>query len=391
MIRRIIYLLIILTLSACALGKDYKRPKIDTPEKFRFSEKDATAIADSAWWKTFGDANLDSIIDEAVKNNYDVRVAEARVEEYMGKLKTTRSFLFPQIGGTAAGERQKYSEKGITTIPDSQSPYVNLYQANLAVSSWEIDLWGKLRRATEAARADMIGQEEYKKGILLTVINKVAIGYLNLVSLDIQLKIARDTVGTRAENLKIFQERYDAGTVSGVVLNQNASDYYAALASIPQIENQISQQEDNLAILLGRNPGPIERTIPKKDISYPAVPSGIPSDLLDRRPDIRQAEEALHAAQARIWVAKSQYFPSIQLRGAYGVASTELNSLFTGPANTWNFIVPITAPIFTAGNIAGQVRTAEAAQKEALATYQKTIQQAFADVEKLAHKQPEEP
>ena len=382
MIKRILYLFIIVSLSACALGKDYKRPTIEQPDKFRFSEKDAAGVADSAWWEQFGDPNLNKLINTAIKENLDVRIAEARIEQYLGRLSTTRSLLFPQLGATATGARQKSSEKGIVPILPGESPYSTLYQANLSVSNWEIDLWGKLRRATEAAKADMLGQEEFKKGVLLMVINNVSVGYYNLVSLDKQLVIAKETLKTREDNLNIFRERYNAGTVSGVVLSQNESDYYSALATIPQIEDQISQQENNLSILLGKNPGQIERTgVVSNKYVFPPIPKGLPSDLLDRRPDIRKAEEALRAANARIWVAKSQYFPSIQLTGLLGVASTDLTNLFTGPANTWNFLVPITAPIFTAGNIAGQVKTSEAVQKEALATYIKTIQQAFADVE----------
>jgi multidrug efflux system outer membrane protein len=374
-----LYLLAIIVISGCAIGKDYKRPAIDEPDKYRFSEKDAVAVTDTAWWEGFNDPVLNGLIDTAIKQNYDVRLAVARVEEYTGRYRATRSQIFPQVGTGAGGARQKVTETGPSPIMGMSSTY-NTWDVNMN-ANWELDIWGKLRRANEAARADILAQEDSKRAVLLILVTSVSQGYINLLNLDMQLVIAKQTAESRKGTLQIFNDRYKGGVVSEVEVNQVISEYQLALAKIPVIEKLIAQQENALCILIGRNPGRIDRKSSFDNIKMPVIPTGLPSDLLERRPDIMQAEQTLIAANANIGVAKAQYFPSISLTGAFGWASADLTELFQGPSMAWNFTVPITTPIFTAGAISGQVKAAVAIREEALANYQKTIQSAFADVD----------
>jgi outer membrane protein, multidrug efflux system len=374
-----LYLLACAVVTGCAIGKDYKRPEIDTPEKFSIEEKSAKGLIDAAWWEEFKDPDLNKLIDTALKQNLDVRIAVARVEEYAGRYQATRSEIFPQVGAGATGARQKITDNGITNLMGMSSTY-NTWQV-AANANWELDIWGKLRRANEAARADILSQEYSKRAVLLSLVTAVAQGYVNLLSLDLQLVISKQTADSRKGTLQIFNDRYAGGVVSEVELSQVISEYQLALAKIPQIEKAISQQENALCLLLGRNPGHIERKTALDKFGAPGIPSGLPSDLLERRPDIMQAEQTLISANAKIGVAKAQYFPSISLTGALGSASTDLSDLFKGPSQVWNFTVPITMPIFTAGAIRGQVKAAKAIREEALANYLKTIQTAFADVD----------
>ena len=256
----------------------------------------------------------------------------------------------------------------------------NNYEAFLN-ASWEIDLWGKLRRADEAARANLLASEEARKAVILTLVCSVASSYVTLRDLDRQFEIAKQTTKTREDSFKLFKIRFEGGVVSELELTQVKSLYEEALASIPYYEKLIAQQENALSVLLGRNPGPINRGKSIDDLALLSVPAGLPSDLLANRPDLRQAEENLIAANANIGVAKALYFPSISLTGALGSASSDLSDLFKGAAGTWSYGASITAPIFTAGGIAGQVKAAEALQQQSLLTYQKAIQTAFREVE----------
>ncbi len=367
-------------LGGCMLGKDYRRPAVDTPHNWRFEEKDTPALANTAWWGQFQDPVLNDLIQTALKENKDVRIATTRVEEYMGKLGVTRADLFPQAGLGASAGRQRLTEMGPTGWNPAIPPTSYTFQGNLN-ANWELDLWGKLRRATEAARADLLSTDEARRAVIMTLVASVANGYINLLSYDQQLVIARETLKSRKDSLDIFEKRYAGGVISELELNQSRSEYEDARAVIPQLEKSIAQQENALNLLLGRNPGPVPRGKTLDELVLPAVPAGIPSDLLDRRPDIRQAEQALVAANARIAVAKALYFPSISLTGAFGFASAELNDLLTGPAKTWNYAASLTAPIFTAGRIRGQVRQAEALQQQALVKYLQTVQTAFKEVD----------
>jgi multidrug efflux system outer membrane protein len=371
-------LLVVLALSGCLLGPDYQRPVVDTPPAFRFAESDAKDLVNTAWWEQFQDPALNELIATALADNLDVKTAAARVEQFRGQFVTTRSQLFPQVAAGINAQRQRVP-LGTTDLPAGVGSVFNQYQATLS-ASWEIDFFGKLRRQTEAARANLLASEEGRRATILTLVASVASSYVNLLSLDRQLDIAKSTVASRAASVSVFQLRFAGGEVSQMELAQSQSEYQASLASIPQIELQIAQQEDALSILLGHNPEVIVRDRELDDLALPAVPAGLPSELLERRPDLRQAEQDLVAANALIGAARALYFPSISLTGLFGSASGQFSSLFTGPARVWSYAGAVTLPIFTAGSIGGQVKQAEAQQQQALFQYQKAIQVAFQEV-----------
>lgn len=380
-------LLIILaafSLFGCMMGPNYQRPQVDTPQTWRFEDKEAKDVANTAWWEQFNDPVLNELIQIALQENKDVKIAAARVEQFIGQYGTTRAALFPQIGAGASAGRQRTSEHTgpsptLGDVPNSNPNFSN-YELFLN-GSWEIDLWGKLRRATEAARANLLSTEEARRTVILTLVTSVANSYINLRDLDKQLELTRQTAQTYKESYDIFSLRFKYGIVSEVEVSQSKSQYEQALANIPFFEKTIAQQENALSILLGRNPGPINRGKAIDQLVLPAVPAGLPSDILANRPDIRQAEQNLIAANANIGVAKAQYYPTISLTGALGWASNDLSNLFTGPSRIWSWAVPVTAPIFTGGAIAGQVKSAEAIQQQALITYQQAIQTAFREVD----------
>jgi multidrug efflux system outer membrane protein len=353
---------------------------VETPPLWRFEEKEAREVVNTPWWEQFNDPVLNELIQAGLKENKDVRIAAARVEEFVGRYRTTRASLFPQVGAGASAGRIRVTEKAPTPFPSNGENPANDFQI-FVNANWEIDLWGKLRRATEAARADFVGTEEGRRAIVLTLVASVASAYVNLRDLDMQLEIAKRTVKSREESYNLFQIRFRGGVISDLELNQVKSEYEQALSIIPFIEKTIAQQENGLTVLLGRNPGPVPRGKMIDEFVLPAVPAGLPSDLLVNRPDIRQAEQDLVAANARIGVARSQYFPSISLTSSFGYASTDLSKLFSGPAKVWSLAAPLTAPIFTAGAISGQVKSAKAVQQQALLRYQQVIQTAFREVE----------
>lgn len=372
---------IVAMVPGCLVGPDYVRPKVDEPATFRFEERDARDVVNTAWWEQFSDPVLNDLIGIALAENKDVRIAAARVEEFAGRLGTTRAQLFPQLSGSADVARQEASRfSGTTTLPREVDRTFTSYQAFLN-GSWEIDFFGRLRRATESARADLLASDEGRKQVVLTLVSAVAFQYLNLRDLDKQLEIAKRTADSRRETVDLFNLRYAGGVISQLELEQVKSQYEEALATIPLIEKQIAQQENALSVLLGRNPGPISRGRTLDELALPEVPAGLPSQLLERRPDILQAEQSLVSANAQIGAAKALYYPVISLTGQYGSISTQLSDLFTGAARAWNFGPTITLPIFSAGAIRGQVAQAEARQQQALYSYQKAIQGAFQETE----------
>ena len=372
--------LIALTLSGCMAGSEYRRPPVETPQSWRFGEKEAKDIVNTAWWQQFNDPVLNELIGIALRENKDLKIAAARLDEFIGKYAVTRAALFPQVVANGGPERERTTELGQFPLPPgTPNP---LYQYQLSFSaSWEIDLWGKLRYATEAAHAALLSTEEGRRSVILSLVTSVANSYVNLRDLDRQLDIARQTAKIREETYHIFNIRFKAGYVSELELSQAKSDLEQVLATIPPLEKSIAQQENALCVLLGRNPGTIPRGKSINDLGMPAIPAGLPSDLLSQRPDIRQAEQNLISANAQIGVARARYFPDISLTGMFGWESLKLSSLFSGPARQWDWFVPVTAPIFTGGAIAGQVKEAEAIQKETLFQYQQVIQNAFRDVE----------
>jgi multidrug efflux system outer membrane protein len=357
------------------VGPDYVRPPVDAPAAWRLTEPEAKYLANTAWWEQFGDPVLNDLVNTALRENKDLMIATARIDEFAGRYGFVRSGLFPQVGAGYEVSRQRNVPSGAT-----QPSTYNSYSAVLN-AGWEIDIWGRIRRQTEAANAQLLASEEGRNGVVLSLIGSVAGAYINLRNLDRQLEIAKATAKSRGESYELFKLRFEGGVISLLELSQNKSQYEEALASIPPLEKAIAQQENGLRVLLGRNPGPIVRGKDIDQLLLPAIPAGLPSDLLERRPDIRRSEQDLIAANALIGAARAAYFPTISLTGLFGYASPSLSSLFEGPSKVWQYAAPITMPIFTAGAIAGQVQAAEAVQQQALFGYQKTIQEAFREVD----------
>jgi multidrug efflux system outer membrane protein len=363
------------------MGPDYSRPNVDTPSAFRFEPQAVTETVDTEWWRQFDDPVLDALIAEALANNLSVKVAVGNVEQAAGVFTQTRSGLFPQIGYSASGGRARTSESGenpdiAKLIPNP----VTAYQAVLT-ASWEIDLWGRIRRLSEGARANLLATDQARRGVILSLVTSVASDYIQLRGLDEQLAVAKQTLGTYGESLKLFNLQFQYGQISQMEVAQAQSQYETAAAQIPAIESQIAQLETALSILVGRNPGPIVRGKPISDLKQPTVPAGLPSQLLERRPDLMQAEQQLIAANAQIGAAKALYFPTISLTGTFGSASPDLNKLFTGPARVWSYAGQAIGPIFTFGAVSGQVAQAEGGQQAALYNYGLAVQNAFGDVD----------
>ena len=381
--RTLIVCTIVTCLAGCMVGPDYHRPAVDIPPTWRFEEKEAKNIANIAWWEQFNDSVLDELIQIALRENKDVKIAAARVEQFVGQYRTTRAALFPQVGAGASVGRERMSEligpTPLDQVPGT-SPRFNSFEIFLN-ANWEIDLWGKLRRATEAARANLLSTEEARRSVILTLVTSVSTSYVSLLYLDKQLELTQQTAQKYKETYDLFKLRFQHGVVSEMEVKQVQSQYDQAMANIPFFEKAIAQQENALSVLLGRNPGSIPREKTIDELNLPVVPAGLPSEILVNRPDIRQAEEDLVAANANIGVAKAQYFPSISLTGMFGFASADLSKLFTGPGMMWSYAAPLIAPIFTAGAIAGQVKSAEAVQQRALTRYQQVIQTAFGEVD----------
>jgi multidrug efflux system outer membrane protein len=359
----------LLLFTGCSVGPDYVRPDIASPASWQVEYQAAADLANTRWWQQFDDPVLDGLIETAVKGNLDLMQATAKVNQYLGALDSSRSQYYPQIGaGFDAG-----AQRGGGKVTES-------YQAALN-ATWEVDLWGKLRRSNEAALAQLVGTEAGRRGVLVSLVANVAGGYITLRGLDRQLEIARATEQVYADSLKLFQLRYQYGTISQLELSQAESQYESARQMVPSYESLIRQQENLLSLLLGRAPGPIPRGKPLGKLVPPGIPAGLPSTLLERRPDIMEAEQALIAANARIGVARAAWFPSLSLTGALGTASSDIGSLFTPGSYVWSAGGQLLAPLLTFGKIAGEVRQAEAQQQQALYRYQQTVLTAFREVE----------
>ena len=366
-----------IALGGCAVGPVYQRPEVPVPAQWQVSIQQANSLANTAWWQQFQDPVLDGLIQIALQENKDVQIAAARVEEYMGRYGVTRSAQFPQVGAGAAGARTRSGE---TTVPAGTSLINNNFQLDLGVS-YELDLWGKLSSATDAARAQLLATEEARRTVILTLVSQLASSYVLLLDYDKQLVVTRETLQTRSESVRINGLRFKAGLIGEMDYQQAVAEYQNAAVQVPLLERQIAQQENAISLLLGRNPGHIARGRNLDQLTMPQVPGGLPSELLERRPDIRQAEQQLIAANAQIGVAKAAFYPSISLTGLLGLASNDLSDLFEGPSRTWTFAGQLTQPIFTGGRLEGQLQVAEAVQKQALLNYQQVIQTAFAEVD----------
>lgn len=368
-------------LAGCTLGPNYQRPSMPVPESWHTATEGTGSLADLTWWELFQDESLRGLIRVALEENTDLRLAAARVLETRAQLGITRSDQFPQLDGTAGYDTRRFSEVSFPGLPPGTDTSKDFFKTTLDLS-FEIDLWGRLQRATEAARADLLAREETRRAIVITLVGDVAQAYFELLDLDRELEIATRTLASRQESLRIVRLREQEGLTSELDLRRAEGELASAMAGIPDLDRRIAQVENRLSTLVRRNPGDIPRGKTLTDQPLPAaVPAGLPSELLERRPDVRQAEQALVAANARIGEAKAAFFPRILLTGAFGVESVALSDLFTGPARIWQFGPTVTLPIFTAGRNRAQLNAAEARMERALIQYQRVIQQAFREVE----------
>jgi outer membrane protein, multidrug efflux system len=328
-------------------------------------------------------------VQAALEANKDLRIAVTRVDQARAVLGITRAAQFPQVDAGASATTNRTSD---TLRPRGLGVETGLYSTTVDLG-FEIDIWGRLRRASEAARAELLASEEARHAVVMTLVSDVATAYLQLRQLDLELETTRRNVASRQGSLQLVRDRFEAGLTSPLDLRQAEAELASTAAQIPDLERQISQTENQLSILLGRNPGGISRGRPLTGQTFPpTVPAGLPSALLERRPDIRQTEESLVAANARIGVAKAAFFPQISLTGFFGVESVALSDLFTGPARIWQFGPTVTLPIFNAGRNRANLRLIEAQQPEVLTRYEQAIQQAFREVEDalVAHRKARE-
>lgn len=367
-------------LAGCTVGPKYKRPPVTVPDAYRGLAPDASpqtvvSLGDEKWWSVYQDAQLQALIREALAQNYDVRIAAARVLQAQAVLGITRADQYPTISGGASTSNNRIPATAVTREFES-SPF----QVNLSLF-WELDFWGKFRRATEAARATVLATEWGQKAVVSSLVSNVASAYFQLLELDSEINISRQTLDSRKESLRLVEVRAKGGTTSLLDVRQSEQLVYTAAAIIPDLERRIEQQENLISILLGKNPGPVIRGKPLvENALLPVVPAGLASSLLARRPDIQSSEQQLVAGNARIGVAKAAYFPQITLTATGGYQSSALTNLFTGPAGFWSFGGELLQPIFTAGKIRSNVRLTEAQQQETVFTYQQSIQQAFREV-----------
>jgi len=372
--------LVLLSQFGCTVGPDYVRPEVDSPEQWRVDYATAADAANMRWWEQFDDPVLDNLIDTALRENKDVRIAAARMEEFAARVDLARSGFYPQIGYNGQASRNRGSREAFGGVPAGSDRDYNDYSATLS-AGWEIDLWGRIRRSTEAARANLLAQEDNRRAVILSLVSTVASTYVQLRQLDRQLEISRETLETRAKNLELFTLKFEGGVISDLELAQVKVEYEQAAAAIPPLERQIAFTENTLSVLLGHNPGPIPRGKTIDALVAPPVPAGTPSSLLVRRPDVRAAEQSLVAANARIGVARAQYFPTISLTGLFGYVSEELDNLLKNAANVWSVGGTALGPIFTGGAVSAQVRASEAVQRQALVGYLQTVQGAFQEVD----------
>ncbi len=363
----------------CSIGPDYVRPDMEMPDStiymqdYTIEDSLALALADTTWWELFGDTVLTYLIKTAVQENNDIKIAAARVDEFMGLYGVEESNYYPKLDVGASGRVGEYNVDGVKFRSERWTLDLSAF--------WEIDIWGKYRRANESALANLLAAEEVRRGVILSITSFIASSYFDLLSLDAQLEIAKRTVDSRAKTLNLFQQRWERGDISQLEISQLESEYWFAKSQIPFIEKSIVQLENAISVLLGRSPGPIPRGKPLNELLLPEIPESMPSQLLERRPDVLQAEQELISANARIGVVKSQYYPSLSLNGLIGFSNNDISMLFESSSFVWNTGGTLLAPLFRAGEISSQVDASEAVQRQAFFNYIKSVQTAFSDAQ----------
>jgi len=396
-------------LAACAMGPDYHRPAVPVPEAWlapaptvagapaagtgaggpprgparpvdELPPVGAAELVNTAWWKAIGDPELDALIQAALDENKDLRIAAYRIEQFDASLQVSKSASRPQVSAAAQRTRDTLSQNRFEKLNPNTFPVGNTYEISGAIN-WELDFWGRLRRADEAALAQLLASEESRRALVLTLVSDVASTYVRLLGADRDLAILRRALAAREETVELLEKKYKGGGINELPVLKARADVEEARAEIPPKETEISVFEHALCSLLGRNPGPITRGKPIEALLLPAIPGGLPADLLAQRPDVRQAEQQLIAANAEIGVAKAQYLPRIGLTAQSGFASEDLSTLLDLSSNFGTFGIKLLGPIFTSGRIAGQVREAEAIQHQKAVSYVLSVQTALREVE----------
>jgi multidrug efflux system outer membrane protein len=361
-------LLAALTLQACALGPNYRRPETPLPEAFRGDDApQPESLADLPWWDVFHDDVLQGLIAEALRNNYDLQTAVARVEQARGVLVSTRSAIFPQ--GTYQGD----ASRGRSFFGFTGNSTFNVFAGTLNLA-WEIDLWGRIRRATEAARAQLLATDEFRRGVVLTLVSEVAQAYLQLRQLDVQLEIAERATDTFQKTLDLFQRQFEGGVGTKLAVARGEAALAQAAAAIPDTERAIVSTENAISILLGWPPTDIPRgaTLTEQRLP-PRPPPGLPAAILERRPDVRQAEQVLRSANAEVGVAVTDFFPRLGLTALYGGQSTELEMIVKGPGNVWQIAASVAGPLFQGGRLIGNYKSAVANWEATKSQYEQTV------------------
>jgi multidrug efflux system outer membrane protein len=378
--KKLALLPVLILLAGCTVGPNYKRPTVNVPTDYRDSMTAQTAAASSFgnenWWQVYQDPVLEQLIHTALQQNYDVRIAATRVLEAQAQVGITRANQFPSAS-VGAGVSSEQNAKVSNLFPAYQ---VNEGQLNLSVI-WNLDFWGKYRRQTEAARAQMLASQWGQRAVMSSLVANLATAYFQLRALDTELEIAKRTLGSRQQSLQLTRLLETHGSASDLDVSQSEQLVYTASETIPDIERQIEQQENALSILLGENPSSMPRGNPLTDQPVPdSVPVGLPSELLERRPDVREAEANMMAANAQIGVAKASFFPSLSLTGTGGLESNALHHFLQQPSQTWNAAFGITQPVFQGGALRSQLRLARAQWQESVLSYQQTVQNSLEQV-----------
>lgn len=370
----------LLWITGCAVGPNYKRPVVHSPENFRFAENQTTnSLGDLPWWQVFQDPVLQGLIGTAITNNYDLKQAVARVEQARNQAVAAKSAFFPQVGyggDVGRGRNALYN----APAPSAKSPTLSSAQLTLS-AAWEIDLWGRIRRSSEAARAQYLATDEARRGVMISLVSEVASAYFQLLEFDQELAIQRSATNAYAGSYRIFNDRLINGVASKLETDRAAAALANAAALIPQLELQIASTENQLNVLLGRNPGPIVRSsLTNQTLLTPEVPAGLPSELLRRRPDVLSAEQSLIAANANVGVSVANFFPQIGLTTFLGRASPELSEFTGGSGNLWDLGGTLSGPVFQGGKLRANYRAAKAQFDEAKAAYEQSVLTAFSEV-----------
>ena len=357
------------------VGPQYRRPSVETPDDFRgrLGPADAASFADLPWWQVFGDPTLQELVRRTLAGNYDLQSAVARVDEARAQVGVAASDLYPHIGYQGSAEREKI------LTPGFPSTTFNIFQGAFNVA-WEIDLWGRIRRATEAARAQFLATEEVRRGVVVTLVSDVATDYFALLELDRELAIAHESAETYQRTLDVFTRRYVGGTDTKISTSRAEANLQSSLANIAALGRQITQQEDALSVLLGTNPAPVEQGMPLVAQATPVTPPGLTTDLLRRRPDIRQAEQNMINANAEVGVAVANFFPTVGLSALYGNSGSKIGNVFRNGASVWNIAANVSGPLFQGGRLIESYRAQQAFWDETIAQYRGTIVEAFREV-----------